>query len=183
MPRIAVRCSTIASSSMRRSAASDGTSPSRAFSARSLTAAVFRAREPGAAELLVRRREHRFGRRKRVRAEGRLHPSEDRRRGLARELLVDDRFEERLVRTLKARGLQHARADGVDDGRELRIGRRQRCARGFVTLHFTLTVNIFTVFPLIMIEIFFPDSGLVSTRSNSVDATPGPRVAPGIVKS
>jgi len=32
-----------------------------------------------------------------------------------------------------------------------------------VTLHFTLTVNIFTVFPLIMIEIFFPDSGLVST--------------------
>ena len=76
--------------------------------------------EAGGAKALVVGGEDLLRRRGAIAVQG-FDATVDRRRGLARELLVDDRADERIeVAAARARG-ELARADAVDDARELRI--------------------------------------------------------------
>jgi hypothetical protein len=75
-------------------------------------------REPRRAQQLVRSIGDLLRPRATARPEARADAAVDRRRGLAGELLVDDRLEQRLVRALARRDLQPARADLADQSGE-----------------------------------------------------------------
>ena len=98
-------------------------------------------REPGGAQRLVGRRHQLGGCRRTIAVQG-VHAAEDRRRRLPRQLLIDDRPNERVeVRSFAAR-LQPAWSDAVDHGRENRIDAPEMTNRWIVhALKNALRVN------------------------------------------
>ena len=111
---------------MRWTSASVGISPPLALRARSRSESSFERERPARAELFVGSAQDLLGRGTFVRArEERAHAREDRRRGLAGELLVDDRLRERDEDARRSLEPHAKGADGVDDAREPRVGRAQ----------------------------------------------------------
>ena len=80
----------------------------------------FLTRQSDRAQLLIARRQHRIGAGRVVRIE-RVEPRQNRRRGFSRQLLKDDRSDERLEMGPFAARFESARADDFDYSREDRV--------------------------------------------------------------